>query len=105
MYKLRMPTEKQLKLAVSLGLRVEDKSFRVLSAEISDAIELKSFKIIESENIRAGMEVQYIGSRDDIPKNLVVSTVAKNGFIYFKGTHKYCRPWDVKVIKIERKND
>jgi len=95
-----MPTEKQIKLATSFGLRVEEKSFRVLSAEISDAIELKSFKIIESENIRAGSEVQYPGNRDDIPKHLVVSTVAKNGFLYFKGTHKYCRPWDVKVTKI-----
>lgn len=99
MHKLRQPTEKQLELAESLGIATQGKSFRVLSAEITDALEVKSFAFVEKHGIQPGMKVEYVGSREDIPKYLVVSTVAKTGYLYFKGTSKYCRPWDVQVLE------
>ena len=99
MHKLREPTEKQIQLAESLGIRSRGKSFRVLSAEIADALELKSFKTVEDNGIASGVEVEYIGARDDMPRRLLVSTVAKTGYLYFRGTSKYCRPWDVRVLK------
>ena len=96
--KLRQPTPKQIALAASMGIPTNGKTFRVLSAEIADAIDLKSFKTTESKGIKPGVKVEYIGNRKDMPKTLVVSTVALNGFIYFKETNKYCRPWDLKII-------
>jgi hypothetical protein len=102
MHKLREPTEKQVQLAESLGLRTREKSFRVLSAEIADALEIKSFKTVEENGIESGVEVRYIGARDDMPRRLTVSTVAKTGYLYFKGTSKYCRPWDVRVLPTAR---
>lgn len=100
MHKLRPPTEKQVELAKSLGLDVSGKSFRVLSAEISDALEIKSFKTVESQGIRPGSVVEYVGNRHDMPKRVVVSSVAKTGYLFFKSTHKYCRPWDVRVVAL-----
>ena len=96
--KLRQPTPKQIALAASMGIPTNGKTFRVLSAEIADAMELKSFKTTESKGIKPGAKAEYVGNRKDMPKTLVVSTVALNGFIYFKGTSKYCRPWDLKII-------
>lgn len=101
MHQIRQPTEKQILLAKSLGLTIEGKSFRVLSAEIADALEVKSFHVVETEGIHPGTVVEYVGNRDDMPKRLVVSTVGKNGYLYFKKTHKYCRPWDVRVVSQE----
>ena len=99
MHKLREPTEKQLKLAESLEIDTQGKSFRVLSAEIADALESKSFAFVEEHKIEPGIQVGYIGSRDDMPQYLVVSTVAKTVYLYFKGTSKYCRPWEVQILE------
>jgi hypothetical protein len=96
MHKLREPSSKQVALAKSLGLRADGKSFRVLSAEISDALEIKAFSEVEQIGIVPGLVVNYIGVRNDLPRQLVVSKVAKNGYVYFKGTSKYCRPWNLR---------
>ena len=98
MHELRRPTDKQNGLAESLGLSTAGKSFRVLTAEITDALEIKSFAVVEECGLAAGVEVEYVGPRTDVPSPLVVSTVATNGYLYFKGTSKYCRPWEVKVV-------
>jgi len=99
MYNLRQPTEKQIKLANSLGIITKDKSFRVLTAEIADKIEIDSFKYIEQMHLESGLEVKYVGNRVDLPIDLTISSIGKNGFIYFRGTLKYCRPWDIKIKK------
>lgn len=98
MHQLRQPTEKQKELADSLGINTEGKSFRILSAEIGDVLELKSFATIEKNRIKAGTKVKYIGLRDDMPQKLIVSSVGKNGYLYFRGAAKYCRPWDIEPI-------
>ena len=98
MHRLRQPTENQLKLAKTLGISVEGKSFRVLSAEIEDRLENKAFETVQRESIIPGIKVEYIGDRKDMPSRLVVSIVSKNGYLYFKQTSKYCRPWDVRLI-------
>jgi hypothetical protein len=96
--KLRSPSDKQIKLALSLDINLTGKSFRVLSAEITDALELKSFAVVQAEGIEAGIDVEYIGQRSDMPRFLTINTVGKNGFLFFKGTSKYCRPWNVRVV-------
>ena len=97
MYNLRQPTKKQITLANSLGIITKDKSFRVLTAEIADKIELNSFECIEQMHLESGLEVKYVGDRVDFPRDLTISSIGKNGFIYFKGTSKYCRPWGIKI--------
>jgi len=99
MYNLRQPTKKQIELAKSLGIITKGKSFRVLSAEIADKIELNSFEHIKQMHLKPGLEVKYVGNRGDLPRDLTISYIGKNGFIYFKGTSKYCRPWDIKIKK------
>lgn len=96
-HQLRQPSEKQITLALSLGLDVRGKSFRVLSAEITDALELKAFTTIDNLKLHPADSVNYIGPREDMPRRLTVSTIAKNGFIHFRKTSKYCRPWDLQV--------
>ena len=97
MYSPRQPTKKQIELAESLGIIAKGKSFRVLTAEITDKIELNSFKYIEQMHLKPELEVKYIGNRIDFPRDLTISSIGKNGFIYFKGTSKYCRPWNIKI--------
>jgi len=98
MHELRQPTDKQNELAKSLGLSTEGKSFRVLTAEITDALEIKAFAVVEEYGLASGVEVEYVGPRTDMPSQLVISTVATNGYLYFKGTSRYCRPWEVRVF-------
>ena len=100
MHTLRQPTDKQVRLAHSLGIVTQGKSFRVLSAEISDILEVNAFKTVELHQLEPGVKVEYVGSRDDMPRQLVVSTVSKNGYLFFKRTSKYCRPWDVRVREL-----
>ena len=98
MHELRRPTDKQKTLAESLGLSTEGKSFRVLTAEITDALEIKSFAVVEECGLASGVDVEYVGPRTDMPSPLVISTVATNGYLYFKGTSRYCRPWEVRSL-------
>ena len=99
MYSLRQPTKKQIELVKSLGIITKGKSFRVLSAEITDKIELNSFEYIKQMHLKLGLEVKYVGNRIDFPRDLTISSIAKNGFIYFKGISKYCHPWNIKIKK------
>lgn len=96
--KLRKPSEKQVEYARSLGIDPMGKSFRFLSAEIDDVLEMKAYQYIDEQNLNPGDKVKYIGPREDIPKELIISTIGKNGFIYFKGIKKYCRPWYVERV-------
>ena len=97
MHQLRQPTQKQISLAKSLGLSVRGESFRVLSAKIADTLEVRAFETVHEQGIRPGIKVEYVGDRSDMPERLIVSTVARNGYLFFRGTPKYCRPWDVHV--------
>ena len=101
MYSVRKPTNKQVKYAKDLGIAIKGKSFRVLSAEISDKLEVNSFEHIQKMKLKPGIKVKYIGNREDLPKYLTISSIAKNGFVFFKGSSKYCRPWNIIAIKIE----
>ena len=93
MHTLRQPTDKQVQYAAALGIDINGKSFRVLSAEIADTLELKSHETIRTLKLKRGMRVRYAGPRDDMPRELVVSAIGENGYVYFRGTSKYCRPW------------
>lgn len=93
MHALRQPTDKQFEFATALGIDAKGKSFRILSAEIADTLELKSHESIRTLRLKRGTRVRYAGPREDMPRDLVVSAIAQNGYVYFKGTSKYCRPW------------
>lgn len=101
MFILRKPTDKQIKYAKDLGIEIKGKSFRVLSAEIEDKLEMNSFEHIEKMKLKPGMKVKYIGNRKDLPIYLTLSSIAKNGFVFFKGSSKYCRPWNIIAVKMK----
>ena len=92
MYNVRKPSDKQIKYAKDLGIITKDKSFRVLSAEIEDKLEMNSFEYIQNMKLKPGMKVEYTGDRKDLSKYLTISSIKKEGLVYFKGTSKYCRP-------------
>ena len=94
---IKNPSQKQKELAEKLGIILNNQTQRVLSAEINDELERKSFKYVKDNKFIPGLKIIYIGKRKDMPKILIISTIAKNGYLYFKTTNKYCRPWDVKV--------
>ena len=96
---VRQPTQKQLEYAASLGIDTRGKSFRVVAAEIADSLEIAAQKSIRAMKLAPGVRVRYIGAREDLPSQLVVSALGANGFVYFRGTPKYCRPWNVERIK------
>ncbi|MBI4703438.1 MAG: hypothetical protein HY744_20180 [Deltaproteobacteria bacterium] len=98
-YQVRTPTEKQVALAVSLGITTAGKSFRVLSAEIADAMERRAFATIERDGIVPGTLVEYTGPRSDLAGIWRVSSVARDGFLHFRRTPKYCRPWHVRAVR------
>ena len=96
---VKQPTKKQLEYAASLGIDTRGKSFRVVAAEITDALEIEAQNSICRLKLAPGVRVRYIGPRDDLPSQLVVSSLSTNGFVYFRGTPKYCRPWNVEPVK------
>lgn len=103
MFNIRKPSNKQIKYAKDLGIITKDKSFRVLSAEIEDKLEENSFEYITKMKLKPGMKVEYTGNRKDLSKYLTISSITKEGFVYFKRTSKYCRPWNITVTKEEKK--
>jgi hypothetical protein len=87
------PSQRQAEYARSLGIDPDGKSARVVSAEIQDQLEAAARIQVEERGLRPGTRVRYIGPRSDMPRSLTVSTIGRNGFVFFKRTPKYCRPW------------
>jgi hypothetical protein len=87
------PSERQAEYARSLGIDPDGKSARVVSAEIQDQLEAAARVQVEERGLRPGTRVRYTGPRSDMPRTLTVSTIGRNGFVFFKRTPKYCRPW------------
>ena len=87
------PSAAQIEFARSLGIDPTGHSARVMAALIQDRLEQKATVIARQRGISAGVRVRYNGPRADMPKTLVVSTISRNGFVFFRRSHKYCRPW------------
>jgi|GEM_PF-1513854 len=100
---IRAPTEKQIRLATDLGIDIEQKTFRMLSAEIADELDRRSDEYVRRHRLKPGLPVKYIGGRQDMPRQLVISSYGKNCYLYFKGISAYCRPWEVKPEAEEEK--
>jgi hypothetical protein len=93
---IREPTDRQLAAAKRLGIPVNGKTFRVLSAQIGDELDRRSDAHMEKHGLKPGMRVRYVGPRADFPRSLVISSYGKNCCVYFKGGPSfYCRPWDI----------
>lgn len=98
---IREPTDKQIPLARDLGIEVEGKTFRVLGAEIADELDRRSDEHVQRYRLKPGLVVKYIGKREDMPRRLVISSYGKNSYLFFKGIHSYCRPWEVEPVTEE----
>jgi hypothetical protein len=97
---IREPTERQLAAAKRLGIAVDGKTFRVISAEIGDELDRRSDAHMEKHCLVPGMQVRYVGPRANFPQKLVISSYGKNCYVYFKGGSSFfCRPWDILSAK------
>ena len=97
---MKPPTEKQIEYAKSLGIETTGKSFRVLQAEISDHLEEKAENCVEKLELRRNVMVKYVGPREDMPEYLTISSIGRNGYVYFQGCYNYCRPWFLEPLTI-----
>ena len=102
---IREPTGKQKALAAKLGIPTDGKTFRVISAEISDELDRRSDAYMAEHELKAGDVVKYVGDKPHMPRFLVISSYGKNCFLYFKGIHSYCRPWNVVPVTKEELKD
>ena len=93
---IRPPTERQIAAAKRLGISVEGKTFRLISAEIGDELDRRSDAHMQKHGLASGMRVKYVGPREHVPRPLVISSYGKNCYVYFKGGSSFfCRPWDI----------
>lgn len=95
---VRPATHRRIQYTESLGIDSEDESFRVLSAEIEDVLEAHAVATVEELEIEPGDLVRYERDRDDLPEELVVSSFGADGYLHFRGTKQYCRPWFVEPV-------
>jgi hypothetical protein len=97
---IREPTERQVAAAKRLGIAVDGKTFRVISAEIGDELDRRSDAHMQKHGLKRGMQVRYVGPRAIFPQKLVISSYGKNCYVYFKGGSSFfCRPWDILPSK------
>lgn len=103
---IREPTERQIAAAKRLGIAVDGKTFRVISAEIGDELDRRSDAHMHKHALKPGMQVRYVGPRGNFPKRLVISSYGKNCCVYFKGGSSFfCRPWDILPVKPRRRSN
>ena len=80
--KLKAPTEKQINFGKKFGLDFSKLSSSIAFAYISDLMVILNFKSIEEQNIIPGDCV--INKHDKLEKEYIVSSINKDGYIYFK---------------------
>jgi len=87
----RPATEPQIEFAESLGLVVKGDSLWVCSAKISDRLQelnqaaLERLQLKPSEMVRVTTTFQVGGEQHSETRVVQVSSIGKNGRIYFKG--------------------
>jgi hypothetical protein len=88
-------TQKQIDFAKSLGLDVTNDSRAVASARISDALNENNQKLINEWGLTPGKHVRWKKWK----REMVISSIAQNGLLWFKGGNGYCAfPSEIEPI-------
>ncbi len=79
-----MATDKQIEYGKYLGINLKRKSLRVATAMISDAIELKCWNSIISQNLKKGDKVKYVGNYPGRKNKIfVINSIGRTGLVFF----------------------
>ena len=79
----RAPTPKQVALAAKFGWNIASCSREEGEAVITDLMQQLNIETVEQESLAPGVEVQNI--HDTLPKTYLISTIQKDGTVFFKG--------------------
>jgi len=79
---LKMATSKQIELGERFGFDFNKLTVGVASAYIRDIMEALNYKSIDEQNIKSGDHV--INKHDKYHREYIVSSIGKEGYIYFK---------------------
>lgn len=103
------PTKKQIEFGKELEIDVSKNSFRVAVARIKDALTEKNLRAIEELQLVPGDQVilprwfNFNGISEKLEEKFIVSSIRKNGLVYFKGGNGRCA-WAGKLRKIGSNN-
>jgi hypothetical protein len=79
---LKMASEKQIALGKKFDFDFAKLTTRVASAYIKDILEALNYKSIDEQNIKPGDHV--VNKYDESKKEHIVSSINKEGYLYFK---------------------
>jgi hypothetical protein len=94
---LKMASEKQIALGVKFDLDFSKLTTRVASAYIKDILEALNYKSIEEQNIKPGDYV--VNKYDESKKEYIVSSINKEGYLYFKKSGGGSARYMIKINK------
>lgn len=103
------PTKKQIEFGKQLGIDLSKNSFRVAVARIKDTLTEKNLRVIEESQLVPGDQVvlsrsfNLSGISKELEQKLTVSSIRKDGLVYFKGGNGRCA-WAGKLRKIGGNN-
>jgi hypothetical protein len=80
---LGKPTEKQIELAAKFGYDISALTKREGNAVIDDLMSQLNYEAIESESLAPSVVVTNV--HDSIPQTYVISSIAPDGTVYFRG--------------------
>jgi len=80
---LHVPTPKQIALAAKFGHDISNSSRRVGAAVIADLMHQLNLDAISEQGLSPG--VMVVNKYDSFDRRLVISSIAEDGTVYFKG--------------------
>lgn len=80
-----LPTNKQIEFANKLKIKDGFRSKRVLSAKISDKLDVLNRKKLKQLKLKPGDIVSVKSQLGNSERELIISSIKENGRIYFKG--------------------
>lgn len=104
----RSPTQSQIELAQKLGLDISGDSLWVGYAKISEKLDELNQEAMERLQLQPGdwvkhtHFVEYEGKHHRMQKKYQVSSIGRDGKVYFKGGNGNCA-WPTQLEKIENR--
>ena len=90
----------QKKRALALGIKVTNQTARILTAQILDAEEDRSFADYKKMKLSTGTKVTYHGKETILRhKTLTITKISDRGLVFFKGTPHAARPHNLTRVK------
>ncbi|HYX71874.1 MAG TPA: hypothetical protein VE732_03830 [Nitrososphaera sp.] len=100
------PTEAQIELAEQIGLDISKDTYRIGFARIADKLDELNEEALSRMQLKAGDKViftEHLSLDEESLPYLVqtVSSIGRNGKVYFKGTTNNGQAWPAQLSKVE----